>query len=79
MCTSVILRDGTTETECTNHGELTEALGGAPLYKHPDDEPPAPNQCLCNFDAEATARQYGYTFDSKDPVWGDITLTKVQS
>jgi hypothetical protein len=59
MCKEVIIGD----TACSNHGELTEALGGVPAYKH--DEDITDDDCLCGIDVEETAKRYNLTIDGE--------------
>jgi hypothetical protein len=61
MCKIVLVFPG--EIECSTHGELTEALGGAPLYKHVDDQ--GEGDCLCNLDEPRTAAAFGFEIASE--------------
>jgi hypothetical protein len=72
----VTIERGSEIFDCTNHGELSEALGGEPVYKRASREPRTPEDCLCSFDAEATAEKYGYLCDEETPSFGDVTLQK---
>lgn len=76
MCIFVTVERGSEIFDCTNHGELSEALGAEPLYKHPPREPRTPEDCLCLFDPEATATALGYVFDPEQSSFGDVTLRR---
>lgn len=79
MCTFVTVERGTDTFDCVSHGELTEALGGEPVYNHAAREPRTAGDCLCQFDAEATAQKYGYSYDPEYSSFGDITLRRLES
>jgi hypothetical protein len=78
MCTFVTIEQGVDTLECVSHGELTEALGGEPVYKRPAREPRTAEDCLCQFDAEATAKKYGYDYDPENSTFGDVILRKAK-
>jgi hypothetical protein len=78
MCTFVTVERGPDTFDCVSHGELTEALGGEPVYRQAARESRTAEDCLCQFDAEATAQKYGYIYDPAYSSFGDITLRQVE-
>lgn len=78
MCVNIIVDDGADGVLCTNHGELAEALGGAPVY-HPDVDfrDITDADCLCGIDQAATALQHGFRINGRDD-FGDVILAKVR-
>lgn len=65
MCVDVFFVDG---EMCSNQGELSRKLGGAPLAFESGYDPKFdPTMCLCPIDLRKTASENGWTASNFDP------------
>lgn len=77
MCIHIVVRNGTTETECWCCGELAQAIGGRPLFHEAvDTDDLDADDCLCGVLPEATAAAYGYVVAQDRSECGDVVLER---
>lgn len=77
MCVRILIGEGADGIECDNHGELVNALGGAPVYDaRVDTSDLTEGDCLCGIDPAATAHKFGYRVADCRSDWGEIVLVR---